>query len=461
MNEELRVIILAAGKGTRMNSDLPKVLHKLNGKPLLDYVLDESELLNPREVLLVVGFQKEHVISHTKNRINLKYAAQIEQLGTGHAVLQTEELLKNKKGHILILYGDVPNIKASTLRPIIDDHVVNDRDLTLITAEIDNPTGYGRIIRDKNDRLLKIVEEKDCNDNEKKIKEWNPGIYIFKIPKVFEILNNIKANNASKEYYLTDIVEYASNEHRSVKTVAPSLRFEAKGVNSKKQLAELERDYQLEYAYRLMEAGTTISDPKRIDVRGTLTCGADVSIDVGCIFEGDVTLGKNITIESHVIIRNSIIKDNSTIRAFSHIDGAAIGSLNEIGPYARIRPGTESQTRAKIGNFVEIKASTLDVDAKANHLSYIGDAKIGASVNVGAGTITCNYDGANKHQTIIEDNVFIGSDTQLVAPVTVGAGSTIAAGSTVTKDVPPGGLALSRTKQTFIADWKRPTKTTK
>ena len=240
MNEELRVIILAAGKGTRMNSDLPKVLHKLNGKPLLDYVLDESELLNPREVLLVVGFQKEHVISHTKNRINLKYAAQIEQLGTGHAVLQTEELLKNKKGHILILYGDVPNIKASTLRPIIDDHVINDRDLTLITAEIDNPTGYGRIIRDKNDRLLKIVEEKDCNDNEKKIKEWNPGIYIFKIPKVFEILNNIKANNASKEYYLTDAIGLAQQSNMKIKAIKIANSDEVLGINTAEQLEELE-----------------------------------------------------------------------------------------------------------------------------------------------------------------------------------------------------------------------------
>ena len=240
MNKELRIVILAAGKGTRMNSDLPKVLHKLNGKPLLDHVLDESELLNPREIILVVGFKKEHVISHTKNRINLKNVTQIEQLGTGHAVLQTEEFLKDKKGHILILYGDVPNIKASTLEPIIDDHIKNNRDLTLITAELDDPTGYGRIIRDKNARLLKIVEEKDCNDNEKKIKEWNPGIYIFKIPEVFEILNSIKANNASKEYYLTDAIGLAQQSNLQIKAIKIANSDEVLGINTAGQLEELE-----------------------------------------------------------------------------------------------------------------------------------------------------------------------------------------------------------------------------
>ena len=240
MDKELSIVILAAGKGTRMNSDLPKVLHKLNGKPLLDHVLDESELLNPREIILVVGFKKEHVISHTKNRINLKNVTQIEQLGTGHAVLQTEEFLKDKKGHILILYGDVPNIKASTLEPIIDDHIKNNRDLTLITAELDDPTGYGRIIRDKNARLLKIVEEKDCNDNEKKIKEWNPGIYIFKIPEVFEILNNIKTNNASKEYYLTDAIGLAQQSNLQIKAIKIANSDEVLGINTAGQLEELE-----------------------------------------------------------------------------------------------------------------------------------------------------------------------------------------------------------------------------
>jgi bifunctional UDP-N-acetylglucosamine pyrophosphorylase/glucosamine-1-phosphate N-acetyltransferase len=300
-----------------------------------------------------------------------------------------------------------------------------------------------------------------ADQKEKQTREINTGIFCVKTPLLKKFLEALTNDNANEEYYLTDIIKYASNQRFSIDTVSPSLDFEAKGVNSKQQLAELERDYQLESASRLMKAGVTILDPMRIDIRGTLTCDSDVSIDVGCIFEGNVRLGKNVSVESNVIIRDSIVKDNSTIRAFSHVDGASIGSFNDIGPYARIRPGTESQTRVKVGNFVEIKSATLDSDAKANHLSYIGDATIGASVNVGAGTITCNYDGARKHRTVIEDNVFIGSDTQLVAPVTVGAGSTIAAGSTITKDVPSGGLALSRTKQTFIADWKRPTKTTK
>ena len=446
------VVILAAGKGTRMKSIQPKVMHQLAGKPLLEHVIDTAKTLNPKKIIVVVG-HAEAAIRECYTQAPLAFVSQKKQLGTGHAVAQASGHLTSSR--TLILLGDVPCIQPGSIKKL----AASSADVSVLTETVEDPTGYGRIIRDDDGTPRMIIEEKDANQKQKLTREINTGIFCVNTTLLKQFLNNLTNNNTNKEYYLTDIVEYASNEHRSVKTVAPSLRFEAKGVNSKKQLAELERDYQLEYAYRLMEAGTTISDPKRIDVRGTLTCGADVSIDVGCIFEGDVTLGKNITIESHVIIRNSIIKDNSTIRAFSHIDGAAIGSLNEIGPYARIRPGTESQTRAKIGNFVEIKASTLDVDAKANHLSYIGDAKIGASVNVGAGTITCNYDGANKHQTIIEDNVFIGSDTQLVAPVTVGAGSTIAAGSTVTKDVPPGSLALSRTKQTFVADWKRPTKT--
>ena len=332
--------------------------------------------------------------------------------------------------------------------PLFDGAVVGNGIRCLVTASqiLGN---YRTKIGWKRTNTFDSSDKEAEDQKEKQTREINTGIFCVKTPLLKKFLVALTNDNANEEYYLTDIIKYASNQGLSIDTVSPSLDFEAKGVNSKQQLAELERDFQLESASRLMKAGVTILDPMRIDIRGTLTCDSDVSIDVGCIFEGNVRLGKNVSVESHVIIRDSIVKDNSTIRAFSHVDGASIGSFNDIGPYARIRPGTESQTRVKVGNFVEIKSATLDSDA------------IGASVNVGAGTITCNYDGARKHRTVIEDNVFIGSDTQLVAPVTVGAGSTIAAGSTITKDVPSGGLALSRTKQTFIADWKRPTKTTK
>ena len=448
------VVILAAGKGTRMKSTQPKVMHQLAGKPLLDHVIDTATTLKPKEIIIVVGHEETTIRKHYA-QTHLTFVSQKQQLGTGHAVSQASEHLTSAK--TLILLGDVPCIRPDSIKSLTDCPA----DVAVLTQILENPTGYGRIIRGDDGSPCMIVEEKDANQKEKQTREINTGIFCVKTPLLKKFLEALTNDNANEEYYLTDIIKYASNQRFSIDTVSPSLDFEAKGVNSKQQLAELERDYQLESAFRLMKAGVTILDPMRIDIRGTLTCDSDVSIDVGCIFEGNVRLGKNVSVESNVIIRDSIVKDNSTIRAFSHVDGASIGSFNDIGPYARIRPGTESQTRVKVGNFVEIKAVTLDSDAKANHLSYIGDATIGASVNVGAGTITCNYDGARKHQTVIEDNVFIGSDTQLVAPVTVGTGSTIAAGSTITKDVPSGGLALSRTKQTFIADWKRPTKTTK
>jgi bifunctional UDP-N-acetylglucosamine pyrophosphorylase/glucosamine-1-phosphate N-acetyltransferase len=448
------VVILAAGKGTRMKSTRPKVMHKLAGKPILEHVIDAATTLTPKEIIVVVGHE-EATIREYYSQTPVTFVSQKEQLGTGHAVSQASGHLTSSK--TLILLGDVPCIRPDSIRRLTECSA----DVAVLTQILDNPTGYGRIIRGGDGNLSMIVEEKDADQKEKQTREINTGIFCVKTSLLKTFLEGLTNDNANEEYYLTDIIKYASNKRLSIDTVAPSLDFEAKGVNSKQQLAELERDFQLESAYQLMRAGVTIIDPRRIDIRGKLTCGADVSIDVGCIFEGNVTLGKNVSIESNVIIRNTVVKDNSTIRAFCHVDGASIGSFNDIGPYARIRPGTESQTRVKVGNFVEIKAATLDSDAKANHLSYIGDATIGASVNVGAGTITCNYDGARKHQTIVKDNVFIGSDTKLVAPVTVGAGSTIAAGSTITKDVPSGGLALSRTKQTFIADWKRPSKTTK
>jgi bifunctional UDP-N-acetylglucosamine pyrophosphorylase/glucosamine-1-phosphate N-acetyltransferase len=448
------VVILAAGKGTRMKSTRPKVMHQLAGKPLLEHVIDAATTLKPKEIIVVVGHEEETIRKHF-SQTAATFITQNQQLGTGHAVAQTLDSLSSSK--VMILYGDVPCIRSESIRALLNCK----KDVALLVQNVSNPKGYGRIIRAKNGHPIKIIEEKDATHSEKLICEISTGIFCVETKLLKKFLRTLTNNNAGGEYYLTDIVEFAAHSKASIDTILPTTDFETNGVNSKIQLAELERHYQLECAYQLMEKGTTIKDPNRIDIRGTLTCDADVSIDVGCIFEGNVKLGKNVSIESNVIIRNSIVKDNSTIRAFSHVDGASIGSFNDIGPYARIRPGTESQTRVKVGNFVEIKAATLDSDTKANHLSYIGDATIGASVNVGAGTITCNYDGARKHQTVIEDYVFVGSDTQLVAPLTVGAGSTIAAGSTITKDVPSGGLALSRAKQTFIADWKRPTKITK
>ena len=449
--KNIDVIILAAGKGTRMKSKQPKVMHKLAGRPLLDHVVDTAKSLAPKNIIVVVGHEEETIRDYYKES-SLTFVSQKEQLGTGHAVAQATQHLTSSR--TLILLGDVPCIHPDSVKNLTECT----SDVAVLTQTVVNPKGYGRIVRNNDGYPYKIVEEKDADQEKRLIGEINTGIFCVDTTLLKKFLKELSNNNANEEYYLTDIVEFASNASLKIDTAEPIRKYEATGINNKRQLAELERTHQLESAYRLMDSGVTISDPRRIDIRGVVVCDADVSIDVGCIFEGDVSLGKNVSIESNVIIRDTVIKDNSTIRAFSHIEGAIIGSQNEIGPYARIRPGTESKTLVKVGNFVEVKATTLDTGAKANHLSYIGDAKIGSSVNVGAGTITCNYDGANKHRTIIEDNVFIGSDTQLVAPVTIGAGSTIAAGSTITKDIPPDGLALSRTKQTFISGWKRPKK---
>ncbi len=452
--KNIDVVILAAGKGTRMKSTQPKVMHRLAGKSLLDHVIEAARRINPAKVIIIVGHEEVAIREHyAQNPVT--FVSQKEQLGTGHAVAQAIDHLTSLK--TLILLGDVPCIREDSVKRLTQ----SDADVIVLTQTVDDPSGYGRIIRAETGQASKIVEEKDANPNEQSVKEINTGIFCVDTTLLKQFLRALKNDNSKGEYYLTDLIEFASNKGASIETAHPSLTFEANGVNSKRQLADLERHYQLELARELLDSGVTISDPNRIDIRGTIACDTDVSIDVGCVFEGNVRLGKNVKIEPNVIIRNSTIQDNTTIKAFSHIEGALIGSQNEIGPYARIRPGTESHTQVKIGNFVEVKASTIGVGSKANHLAYIGDAKIGSSVNVGAGTITCNYDGANKYQTTLEDNVFIGSDTQLVAPVIIGAGSTVAAGSTITKDVPPGGLALSRAKQTFIADWKRPTKTIK
>jgi bifunctional UDP-N-acetylglucosamine pyrophosphorylase/glucosamine-1-phosphate N-acetyltransferase len=359
--------------------------------------------------------------------------------------------------HTLILYGDVPLIQYSTLAKMLETQ----GDLTLLTATLDNPTGYGRIVRDKTGNVLAIVEEKDATPQQKEITEINTGIMLVTTEMLGGWLHNLKNENVQGEYYLTDIVAMAVAQGVSIKSVHPSSGWEIEGVNNKLQLATLERVWQRETARQLMLDGVTLLDPERIDIRGNLTCGRDVEIDAGCIFEGQVTLQDNVKVGAHSVLRNSTIALATVIEPYSLIDSSEVGANCHIGPYARLRPGTRLADSAHVGNFVEIKNSEIGQGSKANHLSYIGDSTVGSRVNIGAGTITCNYDGANKHRTVIDDDVFVGSDTQLVAPVRIGRGATIGAGTTITKDVPPGELALSRGKQVGISGWKRPVKGTK
>ena len=451
---DLDVVILAAGKGTRMGSSIPKVLHNLAGKTLVEHAVQTAKELQPRNIIVVVGYGEDKVKT-ALNGEQVVFVSQESQLGTAHAVQQA--LTKIEAKRTLILLGDVPRISVKTLETMLQ----TTDPVCVLTQSIEDPSGYGRIIRDKNNKITSIVEEKDANAAERDIKETNTGIFCIETEVLEAFLSNLKNENATGEYYLTDVVAYARSQNKAVNAEHPNWCYEANGVNDKRQLATMERQYQKEVALKLLGDGVTIADANRIDVRGNLKCGRDVSIDIGCIFEGDVKIGDNVTIEAYSIIRNSVISSNTKICSYSHIEEASIGEHNEIGPYARIRPGTTSSSEVKIGNFVEVKASKISKNSKANHLSYIGDADVGASVNIGAGTITCNYDGANKHKTVLEDNVFVGSDTQLVAPVKIGRGSTIGAGSTITKDVPANSLAITRAKQTIVEHWERPDKTKK
>ena len=450
-NTQLYVVILAAGKGTRMFSALPKVLHKLAGNPMLDHVIRTAKSLKPEKICVVYGHGGE-LVPASVARDDLHFALQEPQLGTGHAVKTALPLL-GESGCTLVLYGDVPLIKNTTL-----ERLVKCSGTALLTVELDDPQGYGRIVRDTSGRIIKIAEEKDATPAERAIKEVNTGVLVAPTVDLKRWLSQLNNGNAQNEFYLTDIVSIAANEGVVIASEHPDQHWEVLGVNNKIQLADLERIYQREAAITLMKRGVGLADPERIDIRGELSCGTDVFIDVNCLFEGKIVLGSNVRIGANSILKDATIRDNTEIAPFSHIDGALIGSNCKIGPYARIRPETEVGDDAHIGNFVEIKNAIIDCGSKANHLSYIGDASIGKNVNIGAGTITCNYDGANKHRTIIEDDVFIGSDTQLIAPVTVGKGATIGAGSTIAKNAPEGGLTLSRAKQQHIDYWKRPTK---
>jgi bifunctional UDP-N-acetylglucosamine pyrophosphorylase/glucosamine-1-phosphate N-acetyltransferase len=450
----LQVVILAAGQGKRMRSDLPKVLHPLAGRPLLSHVLATAAVLSPERLCVVVGHGGATVREHLAAE-GIAWVEQSPQLGTGHAVMQALPQLA-AGGTVLVLYGDVPLIAAGTLRALTE--AATNGSLALLTQVLDEPRGYGRIVRDAGGKVARIVEEKDATPQERAIREVNTGILAVSRDRLAGWLSRLRNDNAQGEYYLTDIAAAAVAEGVPVEVRHPSAAWECLGVNSKADLAALERRYQMNNAKQLLEAGVTLADPARIDIRGELECGRDVSIDVNCIFEGRVVLGDAVRIGASCVLRDTVVAARTEIRPFSLVEEARIGENARIGPFARIRPGTELAADVHIGNFVEVKASSLGRGSKANHLAYVGDSTVGADVNIGAGTITCNYDGARKHRTVIEDDVHIGSDVQLIAPVTVGRGATIAAGATITHDVPPGGLTLTQKKQLTRPDWQRPRK---
>lgn len=457
----LSVVVLAAGQGTRMKSSLPKVLHTVAGRPLVEHVIQGALALKAVGIHVVYGHGGEQV-QQALSSYDLAWAEQAEQLGTGHAVEQALPAIPDNH-LVLLLYGDVPLITVATLRRLLLASVQENGDdaLALLTAKLDDPTGYGRIVRDGEDNggaVQAIVEQKDASPQQLAITEINTGMLAVNAALLKKWIGRLDNNNAQGEFYLTDIVGLAVADKVGVNTTNPSEICEIEGVNNKRQLAELERAYQLRQARRLMEDGLTLRDPARFDLRGELIIGRDVEIDINVVIEGRVELGDGVVIGPNVVLKNVTIGSGTQVYANSVLEDSRLGSHCDIGPFARLRPQTQLADGVKIGNFVEIKKSTIAADSKVNHLSYVGDTTMGSQVNVGAGTITCNYDGANKHQTIIGDNVFIGSDTQLVAPVTIASGATIGAGSTITHDTPANTLTLSRVKQASINGWSRPTK---
>ncbi|MCF0252854.1 MAG: bifunctional UDP-N-acetylglucosamine diphosphorylase/glucosamine-1-phosphate N-acetyltransferase GlmU [Duodenibacillus sp.] len=454
----INVVILAAGQGKRMRSNLPKVLQPLAGKPMLEHVLETVGMLEGvSRTIVVVGHQAEAVRAHVASVEAGKGAAcvlQEPQLGTGHALQQALPLLDAAAESTLVLLGDVPLIQPETIDRLAQ--VAGDG-MALLTTVLRNPTGYGRVLRQRG-RIVAIVEQKDATEGQKQIREVNTGIMLLPTARLAGWLAELKTSNAQGEYYLTDVIGLAVRDGVRVNSARPRRTFEVEGVNSKTQLARLEGIWQDHQAELLTERGVTVCDPSRLDIRGKLACGQDVSIDVGCVFEGDVSLGDGVSVGPYCVIRNAEIAAGTRVAAFSHIDGAMVGAEGRIGPFARLRPGAQLAERVHVGNFVEVKKSVVGEASKINHLSYIGDADVGCRVNIGAGTITCNYDGVNKFRTVIGDDAFIGSDTQLVAPVTVGAGATIAAGTTVTREAPEGKLTISRMRQQTVEGWQRPVK---
>ncbi|NOS98175.1 MAG: bifunctional UDP-N-acetylglucosamine diphosphorylase/glucosamine-1-phosphate N-acetyltransferase GlmU [Methylotenera sp.] len=451
---KLNIVILAAGKGTRMHSSKPKVLHEIGAKPILAHVIDCAKALNPLKIIVVYGYGGDTVREAFAHE-NITWVNQAEQLGTGHAVQQASPHLDND-ADTLILLGDVPLVDVEACKQLIEQA---DKKLVIQSFNKDDPTGYGHIVRAATHNVLAIVEHKDATELQRKIVEVNTGIMAMPTQHLIKWLSQLTNNNAQGEYYLTDIVALAVAQSVDVIAEITPDEWSVTGINSKTDLAQIERIYQTRVAQQLLQQGVTLKDPARLDVRGVLNCGQDVQIDVNCLFEGVVTLGDNVKIGANCVIKNAVIATGSHIAPFTHIDDSKIGENSRIGPFARLRPGTVLQSETHVGNFVELKNAQVDIGSKINHLSYVGDATIGKNVNIGAGTITCNYDGANKFRTVIEDGAFIGSDTQLIAPVTIGANATIAAGSTITKDAPADALTFCRAKeQKSIVGWKRPVK---
>ncbi|TWH76081.1 bifunctional UDP-N-acetylglucosamine pyrophosphorylase/glucosamine-1-phosphate N-acetyltransferase [Azomonas agilis] len=452
----LDIVILAAGQGTRMRSALPKVLHPVAGKSMLGHVIDAARSLQPQGIHVVIGHGAE-LVRHAFPEPDLNFVLQTEQLGTGHAVAQVLPALTAKR--VLILYGDVPLIEPSTLERLLQQ--LSEQHLALLTVKLPDPTGYGRIVRDTAQAVRAIVEHKDASPEQRLIQECNTGILAIPQSHLARWLGQLSNHNAQGEYYLTDVIAMAVADGLSVVTEQPHHIMEVQGANDRMQLADLERYYQQCAARRLMQQGVTLADPSRFDLRGEVVAGRDVVIDVNVVFEGKVVIEDGVHIGPNCYIKDSVLRRGSVVKAFSHLEGAELGEGADCGPFARLRPGAVLGRKAHVGNFVELKNAVLGDEAKAGHLSYLGDAEIGARTNIGAGTITCNYDGANKHRTVMGEDVFIGSNSSLVAPLVLGDGVTTGAGSTITQDVPAHKLVLGRARQTLIEGWQRPQKTKK
>lgn len=449
----LNIVILAAGKGTRMHSNKPKVLHNIGGKPILAHVIDCAKALNPEKIIVVYGYGGE-TVRETFAQEDIHWVNQAEQLGTGHAVQQAIHYLSDDATSLIML-GDVPLVDVDACKKLIESA---QNQLAILSFNKADPTGYGRIVRN-NQSVTAIVEHKDATEAQREINEVNTGIMAMPNFHLKNWLSRLSNNNAQGEYYLTDIVELAVKDNVNVTAEITADEWSVTGINSKVDLSQIERVLQTRIAQKLLQQGVTLKDAARLDVRGTLNCGRDVEIDVNCVFEGNVTLGDNVKIAANCVIKNASIAAGTQIAAFTHIDDAQVGENSRIGPYARLRPGTTLAADTHVGNFVELKNAQVDIGSKINHLSYVGDSTVGKNVNIGAGTITCNYDGANKFRTVIEDGAFIGSDSQLIAPVTIGKNATIAAGSTITKNAPADALTFCRAKeQRTVLGWKRPQK---